>query len=158
MSDIRQWLEQVNLMDIASKVAGTLIAAAILKWAGVYRRLKTAYRLRKAQRTYRRILTDECSTLIVIGRRKGFSIDDVYIPLDIAPSELMAHLDDKKRGRRPYPSGSYILVGGPGAGKSTLAKKEVLDRLPRYPRHIPLFVRLREYVAHDSVEHCLLAC
>jgi hypothetical protein len=156
MSDIRELLTQVNWTDLTYKVVGALIAAAILKWAGVFHRLKISYNIRKARRAYQRILADECSTLIVIGKRKGFSINDVFIPLDIAPSDLMAHVEEKRSEGRPYPSGSYILIGGPGAGKSTLAKKEVLDRLSRYPRQIPLFVRLREYVSHDSIEHCLL--
>jgi predicted NACHT family NTPase len=157
MSQIQALLDQVNWIDLGSKTVAALLAAAILKWAGVFRSAKTAYLLRKARRNYQRLLTEECSSLIVIGRRKGFSIGDVFIPLDIAPSELMARDEDKKREPRPYQGGSYILVGGPGAGKSTLVKKEVLDRFSQFPRQIPLFIRLREYVAHESIEHCLLA-
>ena len=154
---MKQLLAQINWVDLGYKVAGTILATGVLKWFGFFRKLGLLYRERKARISYKRILKDECSTLIVIGRRKGFAIDDVFIPLDIAPSDLMAKVDEKKRESRAYPSGSYILVGGPGAGKSTLAKREVLDRLSNHGRHLPLFIRLREYVGHDSIEHCLLS-
>jgi hypothetical protein len=120
---------------------GSALLAVIFNWAGFFRWLKKKYLLRNGIRSYKKSLTEICSSLIVIGRRHGFSIKQVYIKLDLAPSDLMAQ---KQEGQASPPQ-RFVLLGGPGAGKSTLVKKETLDRLTSQSRLLVFFIKLREY-------------
>lgn len=152
-------LEAVYAWDwkaILYSLLGSALFALILTWLGMFRWLGHRYRHRQGLRNYRRALKEECSSLIVVGRRKGFSIDDVFVPLDIAPSDLMP-----KRSERGadadflHRERSFVLVGPPGAGKSTLAKRRVLERLDQQ-RGLPFFVRLREHSGHEQVESLIM--
>lgn len=151
INDLQNWLNSGNLMSILYSLIGSVLFALLLKWMGVLRWARLRYRYNSGMRAYRKALMLECETLIVVGRRHGFKIDDVFIPLDLAPSDLMS----KKEKEVHSPRGSYVLLGGPGAGKSTLAKKRILEVLRR-DRDIPFFVRLRDYSGFDAIEDCLI--
>lgn len=151
-NSVIEWVASWDFMAILYSVLGTLLVGVLLKWTGALRWLHSKYKMRRGLRAYKKSTLEECSSLIVIGRRKGFSIKDVFVTLDIAPSDLMGKTEDKPAS----PPKSYVLVGGPGAGKSTMAKKMVLDRLSQSEGCIPFFVRLREYGDAARVEDSLV--
>lgn len=151
VSDIALWVTSWDMMSIFYSLLGSGILALIMKWAGVFRWVLRKYRLQTGIRAYKKALTQECETLIVVGRRRGFKIDDVFIPLDLAPSDLT--MVQEKDAYDPL--ASFVLVGGPGAGKSTLAKKRSLEVL-RHGGDFPFFVRLRDYSGFDSIEDYLV--
>jgi hypothetical protein len=133
------WFKSSDLMPILYSFIGSAILALLMKWAGFFRWVRRKYRLHSGIRAYKKAVTEECETLIVVGRRRGFKIDDVFIPLDLAPSDLMP----SKEREAHAPQGSFVLIGGPGVGKSTLAKKYTLESL-RSSGDYPFFVRLRD--------------
>ena len=151
VSGIASWVKSWDLMSIFYSLLGSGILALVMKWTGVFRWVRRKYRLQTGIRAYKKALTQECETLIVVGRRRGFKIDDVFIPLDLAPSDLM--LAQEKEAHAPQ--APFVLVGGPGAGKSTLAKKRTLEAL-RHGGDFPFFVRLRDYSGFDSIEDYLV--
>ncbi|MGA2331315.1 MAG: NACHT domain-containing protein [Syntrophales bacterium] len=138
-------------MAIFYSLIGSATVALIMKWAGFFRWARRKYRQHRGIRAYKKVLTEECETLIVVGRRRGFKIDDVFIPLDLAPSDLMP----TKEKEAYEPQGPFVLVGGPGVGKSTLAKKYTLEAL-RSSRDYPFFVRLRDYSGFEAIEDYLV--
>jgi hypothetical protein len=146
MKPLNQW----DVMAILYSLVGSAILAAIVKWFGLFRWARRKYRNFRGIRTYKKELTDECQALIVVGRRIGFTIKDVYIDLDLAPSDLMPAKEREARA----PQGSFVLVGGPGAGKSTIGKKCTLDALGSSSGY-PFFARLRDYVGFESIEEYL---
>jgi hypothetical protein len=145
------WFKSWDLMAILYSLIGSAILALLMKWAGFFRWARRKYRLHSGIRAYKKVVTEECETLIVVGRRRGFKIDDVFIPLDLAPSDLMP----AKEREAHAPQGSFALIGGPGVGKSTLAKKYTLEAL-RTSGDYPFFVRLRDYTGFGSIEDYLV--
>lgn len=148
-------VRNLDWMAVFYSLLGSALLALVLKWAGIFSWAGRIYRHRKGLRNYRRALKEECSSLIVVGRRKGFSISDVFVPLDIALSDLMPKQDGRRGVGSPYPETSYVLVGPPGAGKSTLAKSNLLEQLLR-EGNLPFFVRLREHSAHEQLESLIV--
>jgi len=135
-------------------VALSALLTLALKWVGVFKWLRDKYRYRKGMQSYRKELARECSSLVVVGRRDGFQIQDVFVELDTAPSEFMVKEGDNP-SHRASSHESYVLLGAPGAGKSTLAKKRVLDALAE-GRALPFFVRLRECAGYGGIDEVLV--
>ncbi len=147
---VYSWLRSWDLMAIVYSIIGSLIFYLILRWTGATRKIQELFKIRKGFQSYRNDIRDFCSTLVVIGQRKGFITKDVFIPLDIAPSELA----DQQETRKEYEPTKFVLLGGPGAGKSTYVKKLLLDSIQR--GLTPILIRLRDYVGFDSIENYLI--
>jgi hypothetical protein len=128
-------------MAILYSLLGSAALALFLWWFGGLRHLIRRVKVLRGLHSYRNEVRQVCSTLIVIGRRRGFSINDVFIPLDLAPSDLCAKVQEPTASRPRV----FVLLGGPGAGKSTVVKKFVLEELAIGVRRVPFFVRLRDY-------------
>lgn len=140
-----------DFMSIVYGIIASAIFLVITKWLGLFSKARTLLRNRKALINYKKSLQEECNTLIVVGKRKGFSLSEVYVSLDIAQSDLMTYKDEIKR-----PPRSYILVGGPGAGKSTTAKNLIFKYLEKEKRHTqPFFIKLKDYSGTESIEDYL---
>jgi len=149
-----EWVKAWDFMAILYSLLGSLIGILLLWWGGVFRRAAKAYRHRLAVRKYRSTLAEDCGLLPVVGRRKGFQLKEVYVPLDIATSDLMSQV--KGDDDDPVSTAStYVLVGGPGAGKSTTVKQMLLKQLS-HRRSIPIFVRLRDYVGFSGIEQYIV--
>ena len=147
VSKLFRWIGSWDVMAILYSALGGLLLMLVAWWSGGLRRLHWWARMRRSVRAYRRALRADCSSLIVIGRRQAFPIRGVFVELDVAPSELMG---ESKEGR--VPPACYVLVGGPGAGKSTTMKKAVLDDLSCSSQSMPFYVRLREYLGTAPIE------
>jgi hypothetical protein len=133
---------------VICSVVGSAIFYYLLKWVGMIKKISIYFQNKNALSNYKKILLDDCSNLIVVGRKKGFSLQDVYVNLDVLPSDLM---QTKKRENREEPS-SYVLLGGPGAGKSTKVKNEIIQSIEySYYDIIPFFIRLKEYDASQPL-------
>lgn len=145
------WVRSWDVMAILYSLIAATIFASVLQWLGGFRRLYRAYRSAKGLRSYRKAVTEACSSLIVIGRRRGFNLNEVFVSLDLAPSDLAAHSEESSR-----PRGSYVLVGGPGAGKSTTVKKGILENLRLDSKSVPFLIRLREYGDSKSIEEYIV--
>lgn len=153
IGDIIDWIKTWDFMVILYEVVAALLVALLLKRTGIFRWISRQYKLRKGIRAYRRSVLEDCSSLIVIGKRQGFSIQEVFVRLDVAPSDLTGKTEEKPI----RPPRCYVLVGGPGAGKSTIAKHKIVGHLSRSPAGLPLYVRLREYVQSESIEEYLVS-
>lgn len=145
LQQVLDWREWDHLSIIYGAVA-TLLAALILWICGGFRRIGRLTRRTVGARRFNREMRAACESLIAVGRREGFRLDDVYVPLDIAPSTL-----DTDADKHPWLSEdkSFVLLGGPGAGKSTWAKKRVRD----WAAGQAYLVRLRDLGAGAVVEH-----
>lgn len=151
--DIVDWIKTWDFMAILYRFVAALLVALVLKLTGVFGWISRQHKLKKGIRAYRRRVLEDCSSLIVIGKRQGFSIKDVFVELDLAPSDLTGSPKDG----RTRPEGCYVLVGGPGAGKSTMAKHQIISHLTRSQGRLPLYVRLREYAQSESIEEHLVS-
>lgn len=140
-----------DYMNIVYSVIATFIGFLALRWLGLFKTLARKLKNKKAVSTYKKILKNECNTLVVIGKRKGFSLNEVYVSLDLACSDLMA---DKRDGIQSEPK-KFVLVGGPGAGKSTTAKNYVLEHL-KNKSTLPFFIKLKDYNGTEPIENFLL--
>lgn len=145
-------MENSTIMTIIYGVAGSLIAAMIMKWSGLLKKIGIWSKNKKALSNYRKSLFEECNSLIVVGKKEGFRLKEVYVDLDIAKSDLMQtkieDIESRRIGLFTYgkKEGAYVLLGGPGAGKSTKVKNIILDALERRINdNIPFFIRLKEY-------------
>jgi hypothetical protein len=128
-------------------------------WKGGFRRIYRKCRLLHGIRKYTRELKRDVSALIIIGKREGFDLSKVYVDIDVAPSDLMG----KVPGAAERIPNVLVLVGGPGAGKSTYVKKQIVDHLTYFctplafrQSNIPFFIRLREYSRGASIEELLI--
>jgi len=137
-------------MAILYSVIGTFIFGLILKWIGFFRWIYRKFKYKRGMLSYRKQLKKECSSLIVVGSRHGFTMKDVFVPLDIVTTDLTTILKDSLY----YPTTSYILVGGPGAGKSTYVKKLILDELVN-KNIMPFFIRLRDLSSLDIKDYLI---
>lgn len=134
-------LKNWDLMSILYSLIASAIFLFILKWAGIYKKIILYKENRKAKKKYKKELTEDCNNLIVVGKRKGFSLHEVYVDLDLAPSDLM--VGKKEEMERPK---SFVLLGGPGAGKSTTAKSKIINYFKDGSSNtIPFFIRLKDY-------------
>ena len=103
-------LKDWDFMSILYSLIASAIFLIILKWAGLYKKVILYVKNNKAKKKYKKQLIEECNNLIVVGKRKGFSLLEVYVDLDLAPSDLMNKNDNEIEVPR-----SYVLLGGPGA-------------------------------------------
>lgn len=141
--------QQFDLREIAYAVIAAVIFG-ILVWAtGIPRKVWLWGQRIRGERSFDRSTKASCERVIIVGRREGFKLDDVYVPLDLASSDLAGDVQESDE-RPSYPRRSFVLLGGPGAGKSTWAKHAVLNwRAGR-----AFFVKLRDLPAQsDFVEH-----
>jgi len=137
-----------DFMAIIYSIAGSAILMLLMKWLGVFKKINIYVKNKKALQNYIKYTTDECCNLIVVGKRKGFSLADVYVELDLAPSDLMTSKENDERIR----SNSFVLLGGPGAGKSTTAKNYIIQNLKNINSlSIPFFIRLKDYSGNKSI-------
>ncbi len=143
------WLRTLDLREVVYPLAVTAILFAVALWRGGARNIRRLISRKRGVLHYKAALRKTCQSLIVIGRREGFSLEQVYIPLDLAASDLSQPSKLSSDDRWPLHE-SYVLVAGPGAGKSTYVKKAVLDRLG-VGGPIPFFVRLREFDPQRSI-------
>jgi ATP-dependent exoDNAse (exonuclease V) alpha subunit len=131
------WLKSWDFMAIFYSLVASFVFLIIIKWGGIYDKLYRKYKYAKAKKTYKKNIAEECGLLIVIGRRKGFKLEDVYVSLDTAPSDLM-QCADNDTNEFSLQRQSCVLVGGPGAGKSTTVKEKLLKDLNR-KNSLPVF-------------------
>lgn len=121
------WIKDWDIMAILYSIISTILIIIFTKWIGLLRWIKRKIMTYIKLKKYLKILTQDCSTLIVIGRRQGFSIKEVFVELDIAPSTLQkSNYEEDEHISSPR---TYILVGGPGAGKSTLVKNMIIEKI-----------------------------
>jgi hypothetical protein len=148
-------IEKWDLMSIIYSLVASVIFFLALKWFGVLRRLKNYFKNKKATGNYLKSIKNDCNSLIVIGKRKGFLLNDVYVTLDLALSDLMPKENKEREFETPQ---SYVLLGGPGAGKSTTAKNRILEHLEnKYLKNLPFFVSLKDYNGNISLFQFLVA-
>ena len=134
---LRDW----DFMSIFYSLIASAIFLFILKWAGFYKQILIKIGNSKAHKKYKKQLIEDCNNLIVVGKRKGFSLHEVYVDLDLTPSDLMGGNKIEIEKQR-----SYILLGGSGAGKSTTAKNKIINHFKEeYSHTIPFFIRLKDY-------------
>jgi hypothetical protein len=145
------WVAKWDFMAIFYSILAAIVFAAIAKWMGVIRFIKRKYLTFAKLKSYSKAVEKECSSLIVIGRRQGFSIKDVFVELDIAPSDLVKPGGRDKEIENSLPR-NFVLIGGPGAGKSTFAKNMVIKKLEQGGAGYPFFIRLREYSDTQSID------
>lgn len=146
-----EWIVKWDFYAIFySIVAAVLVAVAIRGRDFLQRRIDQIRALR-ARFKYRKRLRADCEHLIVPGRRGGFKRSSVFVDLDIAPSEMSRSTHGGVISLRA----SYVLVGGPGAGKSTLVKKLVADRLEDDSKPLPVMLRLKHYVGYSQLEDAI---
>jgi hypothetical protein len=146
---IVNWLKVLDLREVAYPLLAAIALAVITLWAGGFRNLKKFFTQRRGASRYKKALRKACQSLIVVGRREGFSLDQVYVPLELATSDL-DHPKTKPVGVPWDTQFSYVLVAGPGAGKSTYVKKAILDQLETH-KPMPFLVRLREYDPQQTI-------
>ncbi len=152
ITQVLSWLSGLDWIKIVSGLVPTTIGVVAVWWKGGFRVLYRRYRFKSATRKYRKDLKNDVSSLIVIGKREGFDLSKVYVDIDITKSDLMG----KVATEREAPPKRLVLVGGPGAGKSTYVKKRVLDELSHGGARVPFFIRLREYTRGASIEDLLI--
>ena len=144
------FLEGLDWTKILSGLVPATLGIAFAWWKGGFRTLFRKFQTSRAIRKYKLDLKRDASSLAVIGRREGFDLAKVYVKIDIAKSDLMNKSGD---GRREIPN-QFVLVGGPGAGKSTFVKKLLLEELT-LSTGLPFLLRLREY-SGEKIEDLLV--
>lgn len=155
-SSIIEWVRAWDFKAIFYSLIAAFIFAVLVSWKHPFRFVLRKVRNTIAKRKYIKALRSECGSLIVVGKRHGLVMEEAFISLDVVKSELMVHRTEEEV-ILPNRNGSLdvtcVLIGGPGAGKSTLAKRRILDEL-RYHRRrpLPLLLRLRDYLGFDDIE------
>lgn len=149
---IFQSISNWDFMSILYSLLGSILFFLLLKWFGLLKMVNNYFKNHKAKKTYLNSILDDCNTLIVVGKRKGFSLNDVYVELDLAPSDLMSTQEKRKN-----PESAYVLIGGPGAGKSTTAKRNVIRHVENKDINtLPFFIRLKDYNGDEEIEEFLV--
>lgn len=155
---INQWYTQILIwlggLDWSSVVAGlvsTLIVAIIAWWTGAIRTLVEFFRRRRFLKKRTALLEREVTFLPIIGRKEGFDIRRSFVNMEVAASELMLKSDE----RAYFPPEVFVLVGGPGAGKSTYLKKAALGNIRSGFSSSTFFFRLRDYEKGRAIEELL---
>ena len=148
-------------MAIFYGIIATLVCIIVAKWIGAFKYIYKKYKYFLAVRAYKESVSEKCETLIVIGKRKGFKLKEVYVELDVAPSDLMTTKTNEKESKFGA-NQSHVLVGAPGAGKSTTVKKILITCLNdmrfnlRTINILPVFIRLRDYHGYKNIEECIV--
>ncbi len=162
MSSFLDWMKTWDFNTIFYGILATFIFAILLGWRRIFTSLSKWIRNLVAKRRYTKSLQEECSNLIVVGKRQGLSMEQAFVQLDIVTSDLTTKTHDdvaiEHRRHGSWLERTCVLIGGPGAGKSTLVKRRILEKLRYNKRRVslPLFLRLRDYVGHNSVEEAIL--
>jgi|GEM_PF-2494421 len=158
MNSVISHLDSLVRAVDTSDIITALVLAAILAILAYPTRLLSnvrAYIKRiKPRKRYLSQLRSECKNLIVIGKKEGFDLGETFVPLEVVSSDLTQASGENKRGMMSLVSlPTCVLTGGPGAGKSTMMKKRILDSLNK-SKELPLFLRLPKYAGagHDSLE------
>lgn len=139
-------------MSIFYGLISSALFLFILKWGGIYKKTILNIENNKAHKKYKKQLIEDCNNLIVVGKRKGFSLHEVYVDLDLTPSDLMQGNKGDSEVQR-----SYLLLGGPGAGKSTTAKNQIINHFKEgYSNTIPFFIKLKDYNGTKSLFNYLI--
>lgn len=147
-----QPLQDWDFMSILYSLIASAIFLSILKWIGFYKKIVLFIKNNKAHKKYKKQVIEECNNLIVVGKRKGFSLHEVYVELDLAPSDLMTSIHEEIEMPR-----SFVLLGGPGAGKSTTAKNKIIKHFKDgYLKTIPFFIRLKDYNGNKPIFNFLV--
>ncbi|HUX58252.1 MAG TPA: NACHT domain-containing protein [Bacteroidales bacterium] len=146
-NDLLNWFLTCDYMAIVySLIAGIILILANRRFR-LFIKLKRNLKRRKGIKKLKEEVLEECSNLIVVGRKKGFSLKDVFVELEIMVSDL-----SHNRSEEMDLFSSFVLVGGPGAGKSTYVKNLMYTRLISNFSNSPLFIRLKEYDNYSSIE------
>ena len=127
-------LDDPFTISVLATVVGGILLTVVIKFGS---RLISSIRSRStnhfARKKYIRALRQNCETLIVIGQRKGVSLESTFVPLEIERSDLdkSSKPDEFEPAYLGYPplEQSCVLVGAPGAGKSTIVKKAIWKHL-----------------------------
>jgi predicted NACHT family NTPase len=145
------FVKALDWTKIISAAVPLILGIALAWWKGGFRFVFRKIQRLRAERKYKSELKRTISSLAVIGRREGFDLAKVYVEIDIAKSNLM----NKSDNEMVWTPKTFVLVGGPGAGKSTYVKKLLLDQLAT-KQSLPFFLRLREY-SGEKIEDLLAA-
>jgi hypothetical protein len=149
-SDVLTWLGKLDWAKILGGLVAPVGGAIFVWWKGGFKYLYQKLSAWRAVHKYKKALKAEVSALIIIGRREGFDLSRMYVDLQIFRSDLMG-----KGAPTPWPK-QFVLVGTPGAGKSTHVKKRILENLKEKKSRIPFFIRLKEYNPGRSIEDLLV--
>ena len=150
------WLRTLDLKEVVYALLATFVAVATTAWLGGVKRVKRFVLSRRAFASYKKALRQTCQSLIVIGRRQGFSLGDVYVDLDLATSDLCPSPATTAPDISFSPwLKTCVIVAGPGAGKSTIVKHHVLEHLD-LKAGLPFYIRLREYTPEKSIDEYLV--
>lgn len=155
VTDLFASIGRIDWTAIAYSFVASVLFALVVRWLHLWSAFRRLLSRRRGMRRYRRELRQECEHLIVVGRRAGFSMKSTFVEMDIAKSDLMRKSGDEDAEHHLW-SGAVVIVGGPGAGKSTVVKHRLLRTLDRFGAPAPLFLRLRDYVGFDSIEAALV--
>lgn len=155
-----EWIKAWDFDAIFYSVIAAFIFAFLLSWAIFFKKIKERCNNLIAKRKYIKLLHEDCSHLIVVGKRQGHSMDKAFVDLDVVKSDLMTKNGKGEIDLWDLDSttfGTSVLVGGPGAGKSTIVKQKILNNIKRHKwGPLPFFIRLRDYVGFDKIEDALL--
>src|SRR5690554_3365431 len=146
-------IEEWDIMSIIYSLVASAILILGIKWLGIAKKIIYFFKDRKAYKKYKKHTIDECNSLIVVGKRKGFALGDVYVPLDLTQSDLNSESEFELKKLT-----SYVLLGGPGAGKSTTAKNMIIRHFENTrSKTIPFFIRLKDYNGDKSIFEFLVS-
>jgi NACHT domain len=150
--ELIQRLTQQDWVTIGAAMIPIVLGIIWLWWRGLFASLYGRFRTKRAIEQYKRGLKKDLASLIVIGRRESFDLRKVYVPIGVNKSDLMPPASES----RSEPPRTFVLVGGPGAGKSTYVKHSVLQVLDTNNSSTPFFVRLRDYDQNMSIEELII--
>lgn len=151
LSDFLNWIVTWDYMAIVYSFIGSLLLITVGKRYKLFKQLRKYFKTKNGIKKFKAETLEECSNLIVVGRKKGFSLKDVFVELEIIDSDL-----SQNRLEEWEELLSFVLVGGPGAGKSTYVKNLVYTELNSSRDYIPLFIRLKEYDNFNTIEEFLI--
>jgi NACHT domain len=148
------WLGTLDWTKIISVLVVPACGLIFVWWKGGFSWVLGQYNYYAGLRAYRKALRKSLRSLAVIGKREGFDLEKVYVHINVNRSDLMrSAASENSMSIRNEPR-LFVLVGGPGAGKSTYVKKLALDNV--IAGKMTFFVRLREYDSNQKIEDLLV--
>lgn len=145
------FLNENGIWIILGTFLTTIVIGILNKLYRIFPALKNRYYLRKGKKTYIANLKQQITTLIAIGRRRGFQLNEVYVDLDLM--DLFPATDE--HNSQDHLAHTFTLTGGPGAGKSTYAKNMIYKTIQQNNQFAYL-LKLRNYVGAHSIEEALI--